>query len=167
MKHTIELTKTVKGLEYTINMYLSIMFLVKIYLSRSDGYATRQLVYLLFTLFPNQACGYGSRFDEDGSSMFLSSSPDVNERTRLTASEAGNGSSSSPPGGTLRSPPRLLMMEDDGMGSSIGGIGGSLLRGAKGRMSNINNSMTSDFENIHRRQTTVRLLRSDSPESSC
>ena len=90
-------------------------------------------------------------------------SPDINERTRLTSSP------SMCPRSTRFSCDDSSLVEGPagtGLGSSIGGIvGGSLFRGAKGsrRVVEVNEIRDTD----RRRQTTVRLLRSGSPESAC
>lgn len=114
-------------------------------------------------------CRNYSRYDDEPSSLYVSSSPDVNDRTRLTTAVASPATSS-------RS--SRLALEEFGvetsaqrqhpnasnLGSSIGGIGGSLLRGSKGRTPERGINPT---ELDLRRQTTVRLLRSGSPESAC
>ncbi|XP_018019430.1 uncharacterized protein LOC108675893 [Hyalella azteca] len=104
-----------------------------------------------------------ARYGDDPISLYASSSPDVNDRTRLTASVAS-------PATSTRS--AMLNLEDSGLlvdsmgtpSSSIGGIGGSLLRGSRDREAELSISVA---EADPRRQTTVRLLRSSSPESSC
>lgn len=110
-----------------------------------------------------QIRSYG-RFEDDSASMYAASSPDVNERTRLTTAVASPGTSSRSSRIALDESGHPMDPSGSATGGSIGGIGGSLLRGSKGsRMADHNNATELD----HRRQTTVRLLRSGSPESAC
>lgn len=118
-----------------------------------------------------------SRYDDDPSplhlppllppsqhppSLRLSSSPDVNERTRLTAAAASPATSSRSSRLALE---ELGVVEQPQGGRALSsGAGGSLRRGCTGRMP----GRTATISELDpRRQTTVRLLRSGSPESAC
>lgn len=98
------------------------------------------------------------RYEEDAASLYGSSSPEATERTRLTSSS--NSSSSKGCGG----------VGGGGAGRGGGGGGGgslgvNLLRGGLGAATT-SMSTTDGGEPDVRRQTTVRLYVSGSPEAS-
>ncbi|XP_069191365.1 nephrin isoform X2 [Procambarus clarkii] len=100
----------------------------------------------------NEMSSY-QRYDEDAASLYGSSSPEATERTRLTSSSNSSSSKGGGVGGGGVVP----------LGRTGGNIGVNLLRGGLGGPST---SAGVDIEPDLRRQTTVRLFVTSSPEAS-
>ncbi|XP_071528019.1 nephrin-like [Panulirus ornatus] len=104
------------------------------------------------------------RYDEDTTSLYGSSSPEATERTRLTSSSnsssskgGGGGASGVRSGGSLG-----VTLLRGGVGGGAGGGGSTASSGGGGPTT----STGSEGETDLRRQTTVRLFMSGSPEAS-